>query len=109
MFAKYPDALAKLVEDKANGPALIDTLSRTVPGIIPRNPRGSKVERANSVAPFVEAGNFWIPDPRFCPWSQKYLDQMCNFPSVPHDDMVDMTTQGLDYLINQMSNDSAWS
>lgn len=109
MYAKWPDALAKLVEDKANGPALIDTLSRTVPGIIPRNPRGSKVERANAVAPFVEAGNFWIPDPRFCPWSQKYLDQMCNFPSVPHDDMVDMTTQGLDYLINQMSNDSAWS
>lgn len=109
MWEKWPAALAKLVEDKANGPALIDELSRTVPGIIPIKPRGSKEERANAVAPTVEAGNFWIPDPRFCSWSQKYLDQMCNFPNDTHDDMVDMTTQGLDYLLSRMNKDSLWS
>ena len=109
MWNKWPQALAKIVEDKANGPALIDSLARTVPGIIAWKPRGSKTERANSVAPVVEAGNFWVPDPRFCPWSQRYIDQMCNFPGVTHDDMVDMTTQGIDYLITNMSNDSSWS
>ena len=109
MTTKYPDALAKIIEDKANGPAIIDSLSSDIPGIIPRNPRGSKTERANSVAPFIEGGNFWIPNPKYSAWSGRYLDQMTSFPSAPHDDMVDMTTQGLDYLINQMSNDAMWS
>src|SRR5699024_10122871 len=42
---KYPRAMAKLIEDKANGPAVIATLKREVNGIIPVNPQGSKVAR----------------------------------------------------------------
>ena len=44
-------------EDKANGPAIIDYLGKTIPGMIPFNPKGSKEDRALSVAPYFEAGN----------------------------------------------------
>ncbi len=47
---------AKLVEDKANGPAVISQLRRRVPGLIAVDPQGDKVARARAVAPDVEAG-----------------------------------------------------
>jgi phage terminase large subunit-like protein len=54
---KWPQALLKLVEDKANGPAVIASLGRMVPGIVPEEPHGSKEARAAAVSPLVEAGN----------------------------------------------------
>jgi phage terminase large subunit-like protein len=53
----------KLVEDKANGPAVISMLGRTVPGIVPEEPHGGKEARAAAVSPLVEAGNVWLPSP----------------------------------------------
>ncbi len=57
MTAKWPKARAKVVEDKANGPAVMDVLDKEIPGMVPYNPRGSKEERAISVTPYFEAGN----------------------------------------------------
>jgi len=51
----------KLVEDKANGPAVIATLRRTIPGLTAVNPKGDKVARARAVAPEVESGNVYLP------------------------------------------------
>jgi hypothetical protein len=53
----------KLVEDKANGPALISTLKDKIPGIVPVSPDGGVVAVAHSVAPYVSAGNVWLPNP----------------------------------------------
>jgi predicted phage terminase large subunit-like protein len=63
LAAKWPQALLKLVEDKANGPAVIASLRRTVPGIVPEEPQGGKEARAAAVSPLVEAGNVWLPAP----------------------------------------------
>ena len=93
---KYPDCQAKVIEDKANGSAVIATLKSKIPGIIPFNPRSNKEQRANSIAPLFEAGNVYFPES--APWLIDLEKEMFSFPSAEHDDQVDAITQGLLYL-----------
>lgn len=86
LAAKWPGAARKLVEDKANGPAVIDALKHAVPGIIPVEPDGSKTARAHAVTTFFEAGNVLIPHPEHCPWAREYVAELTQFPGAPHDD-----------------------
>ena len=62
---KWPGTLAKLIEDEANGSAVIQMLSREMPGILPVNPEGGKVARAMAVSPLIEAGNIYLPHPLY--------------------------------------------
>ena len=63
LCARYPQARTILVEDTANGPAVIETLMHEIPGIIAITPKGGKAERAAACAPRVEAGNVYLPRP----------------------------------------------
>lgn len=99
--AKWPQAVLKLVEDKANGPAVISMLGHTVPGIVPEEPHGGKEARAAAVSPLVEAGNVWLPSPEIAPWVGAYIDELAGFPTATHDDQVDQTSQALNRLILQ--------
>ena len=92
---KWPGATRKLVEDKANGPAVIDSLRNHVSGIVPVEPDGSKTARAHAVTTFFEAGNVHIPHPSHCPWAAEYIAELTQFPAAAHDDQVDATTQAL--------------
>lgn len=86
----YPEATAKLVEDKANGPAIIDTLRREIVGIMPVSPGAdSKEARAASVSPVFEAGQVFVPHPRWQPKIEDMLEEWIGFPNMPHDDNVD--------------------
>jgi len=98
---KYPNALAKYVEDKANGSAIIDSLKKEIPGIIPIEPHGSKVERASAVAPLFEAGNVYLPEN--ASYTADYVDEMTKFPKAAHDDQVDSTTMALSNLYDTLS------
>lgn len=62
MTAKHPQARAKIIEDKANGPAIMDFLKKDIAGMVAFSPRGSKEDRALSVAPYFEAGNVYFPE-----------------------------------------------
>lgn len=99
LAAKWPQAILKLVEDKANGTAIIRSLASLIPGIVPEEPRGGKVERANAVTPFFEAGNVWVPTPELCPWVVDYINELAAFPNGVHDDDVDMSTQAINRLL----------
>lgn len=92
---KYPRAYKKLVEDKANGPAVIDVLKHHIQGITPIEPDGGKVARAYAITPMLEAGNVYIPHPSLKKWVDDYVTELTNFPVVAHDDQVDATTQAL--------------
>lgn len=96
--AKWPQARAKLVEDKANGPAVIATLKREIPGLIAVNPEGGKVVRAQAVSPDIEAGNVYLPDPSIAPWIHDFIEECAAFPNGANDDQVDATTQALNRL-----------
>lgn len=87
-----------LVEDAANGPAVIDTLTRESPGYLIRavRPLGGKEARANAATPWYEQGRVWHPTG--AGWLQTYEDQLLSFPGAAHDDMVDATTQALNYV-----------
>jgi predicted phage terminase large subunit-like protein len=95
MTQKYPKALAKLIEDKANGPAVIASLRERISGLIAVNPQGGKIARANAVSPFVEAGNVYLPHPAIAPWVDAYIEELAAFPNGRYDDQVDQTTQAL--------------
>jgi predicted phage terminase large subunit-like protein len=82
-----------VVEDKANGTAVIDVLKTRVPGMIPQNPTESKEARARSVTPEIEAGNVFLP--ALADWLPDYLGEFKSFPVGLHDDQVDCTTQAL--------------
>lgn len=99
LSALWPQAVAKLVEDKANGPAVISALSRTVPGMIPIEPNGSKLARASAISPFVQAGNVWIPHPDVAPWVGEFVEECRAFPNTANDDQVDALSQALDRLL----------
>jgi predicted phage terminase large subunit-like protein len=91
----WPGSLAKLIEDKANGSAVIQMLSQEIPGIIPVNPLGGKVARAQAVSPLVEAGNVYLPHPEWQPWVNDFIEEFVQFPNGAHDDQVDAMTQAL--------------
>jgi predicted phage terminase large subunit-like protein len=95
--AKYPFP-AKLVEDKANGPAIIATLKEQIPGLLPVKPDGDKVARAHAVTPYIEAGNVHLPYPMRAPWINDFLEECSSFPNAVHDDQVDAMTQALHRL-----------
>jgi predicted phage terminase large subunit-like protein len=82
-----------IVEDKANGTAVIDTLRSTIPGMVPVNPTESKEARARAVSPIVEARNVKLP----AAWDglPDFLSEHKSFPNAAHDDQVDCTTQAL--------------
>jgi predicted phage terminase large subunit-like protein len=100
MTKLYPRATAKLIEDKANGPAVEQMMRREMTGIIMVNPEGGKTARANAVAPLFEAGNVRVPK---SPWIDAWREEMASFPFAPNDDRVDAATQALTY-INGKSN-----
>lgn len=93
MTARHPEIDAKLIEDKANGPAIIDTLSGSVPGIIAVDTDGSKEARAQSSTARVEAGNWYLPHPEIAPWVEDFIGELAAFPTGKHDDQVDAFTQ----------------
>jgi phage terminase large subunit-like protein len=43
---KWPATTAKLIEDKANGSAVIQMMGYEIPGLLPVDPQGGKVARA---------------------------------------------------------------
>lgn len=92
---KFPEGRRKLVEDKANGPAVIDSLKSTVSGLIPVEPDGSKVARAHACTAEWEAGNVWLPHKSIAPWIVETVEEITTFPFAGHDDTVDAMTQAL--------------
>ena len=104
MSCLYPGTIAKLVEDKANGPAVIDRLKNEIPGLIPITPDGSKVARAHAVTPLWRSGNVYIP--ANAPWVKDFRLELVQFPLGSHNDQVDAMTQALSYFFT--SNLSIW-
>jgi len=94
---KYPGIVGTLVENKANGAATIATLKREFPGIIAITPTKSKKDRLEAVAPLIESGCVYLPNPVKESWVNSFMDEISMFPSGKNDDMVDTCSQYLDY------------
>jgi len=101
LSGKWSRARAKVVENKANGPAIVDLLKKEIPGMVEFNPKGSKEERAISVTPYFEAGNIHFPDPKTHPWVHDLIKDLLIFPKGTFKDTVDALVQGILYLMDK--------
>lgn len=115
---KFPELDEIVIEDKANGPAIADTLRYLpeAPPIVSINPMGGKVARASAITPFVSSGRYYIatdiPNENV-DWHiattlsarDKIIAQHKSFPFGKHDDMVDENSQGTVRLIKLITGE----
>lgn len=95
----YPFLKIKLVEDKANGSAIIDTMRHQIPGMIPFEPgNASKQSRLEASSWRFRAGNIYLPHESIAPWIVDYRYELCAFPKAKKDDYVDATSQALLFI-----------
>lgn len=95
LAAEWPQARVKLVEDKANGPAVIADLKHDVEGLVAVNPQGGKIARLVAVSHLIEAGAVYLPEARHAAWVDAFRHELAAFPNGVHDDQVDAMSQAL--------------
>lgn len=101
-FDKAP-ASEVIIEDKASGQQLVQDFRRfsripVIPVIPGRDMPSTKTERLNMVAGLFEAGKVFVPET--APWRMEFMQELCEFGYVAHDDIADAATQ---YLCRTMS------
>lgn len=98
-LARTFGAQTMLVEDKASGSQLIQTLRSGshsgVPNPIARNPELDKFSRAAGVSSMVESGQLYLPEEAH--WLAAFKKELLAFPNGRHDDQVDALSQLLDW------------
>ena len=107
----YADAASTvLIEDKANGTAIIDDLRSVIGGLIPvQTGQDSKIARARSITGYVEGGNVYLPeagveasfDDDGAAWVPAFINEHAAFPRGANDDQVDATSQGIRELLKR--------
>jgi predicted phage terminase large subunit-like protein len=93
MAERYPMCKAVLIEEKANGSAILAELKKIVSNMIPVQATVSKDERLHAVAPVFEAGNFYLPLNH--PMNKEIIEELISFPNGGTDDIVDAISQGI--------------
>lgn len=96
IVGKWPQAETKIIEAKANGQAIIDSLRGRVSGLIGESPHESKEARVAAVSALIEAGNVHLPKNE--PWAGDFVEEFAQFPNGSNDDQVDCCTQALKRL-----------
>jgi predicted phage terminase large subunit-like protein len=95
---EWPGLHAHLVEDKANGSALLSDLQEDVAGMLPVEPGGDKAERLYATQPQWKAGNVYLPHPHECTWSEEVRQELITMPNSAHSDDADATSQALNWF-----------
>lgn len=94
IIEKHPYYTECLVEPKANGQALIESLQEIgVRVIAAESPTESKLSRASAISPIIQSGKLYIPKHNL---GDEYLSQMISFTGQgkhEKDDLVDATVQ----------------
>jgi len=114
LIKRWPKYREIAIEDKANGSAIIDTLTQEFPAVVPVEPEGGKEARILAMVPRLAAGNVWLPhSPNFTPSPKGNVALIENliaeakaFPKGRNDDGIDM----LSYAVNRYLTNSevAW-
>lgn len=85
-----------VIERKSAGTQLYQELHAggvPVQDFTPHRGTGDKIARLNSVSDIFASGMVWYPAGRR--WAEEVVDEVCGFPAVPNDDLVDSTVMAL--------------
>lgn len=82
-----------LIEEAANGVAIISTVKGRLPRVHPILARVSKMERLSNAAPSIENGDVWLPDKSIAPWVDDLVEEVVTYPNAENDDQMDSMTQ----------------
>ena len=83
-----------IVEEKANGSAVLDVLSQRVAGFLPFDPGNQdKITRMKLVVPYVESKKIKLPELNKASWVASFVSDMARFPYIEHDDIPDAFSQ----------------
>lgn len=93
LHERWPQVNKIRVEDKALGPAVIETLKQELPGVEAWMPHGDKVQRWAAVLPLWEGDNVVLP--ACASWVDEAISEFTTFPGSAYDDRVDMMAQAL--------------
>ena len=87
------------IEPKANGLSVIDQLKETsgLNVVATPSPKDSKETRLYAASPTVESGRVILVDGA---WNELFEDEVCSFPSKPHDEYVDVLCYAINYHIS---------
>lgn len=90
------------IEPKANGKSVAQMLKdqTDLNVMFTETPTDSKEVRLRAVSPKIECGRVFIVEGA---WNDDFLDEVCGFPSQPHDEYVDI----MGYAINDLCRDEA--
>ena len=100
-----------LVEEKANGPALIRELSDEIPCVVGFSPDkyGDKYLRAQIAAPVWAAGNVLLPEARWMPTVGGFTADLLGFPGIGRDRMDSMSQLFLYLREEEQGSDDAFT
>lgn len=86
-----------LIEDKASGQSLLQTLKvETRLPILAIKPDRDKTARATACTPLIESGRVYLPKDE--DFTRIFIDELSDFPFSGHDDIVDSTDQALNWM-----------
>ena len=117
MRPRFPQIMGTVIEDKANGPAIISVAKNKISGLQAFDPGSrSKEERAAAIEPVHQAGNIWLPIDANCDWDvpeeylgthvsavEAFIDNCAKFPNVKQDGDIDCLTMANLYF-NEKQN-----
>ena len=104
MRAQYPKVRTTRIENKANGPAIIESLRGEITGVVEVEPEGGKEARAQACQGTVAGGGVYLPDEthakypdgrKGAPWVAVFVHEATSFPKGESDDQVDGMSQHL--------------
>ena len=96
-----------LIEDKASGQSLIQELKAlTRLPIVAIMPKGDKIQRLLRVLGLFEAGKVQFLQGAL--WLADAEQELLGFPEMPHDDIVDATTQFLNWAQTRERQQNGW-
>jgi predicted phage terminase large subunit-like protein len=112
---KWPTSGAKLIEDKASGPDIVDHLTGQLTGLILSDGQEDKEERAHAISYLWEAGNVYVPgrpptkeskkpDFSMVPWmggQYGFYEEVTRYPKSKWTDQAITMSQALKYLASK--------
>lgn len=92
-----------IVENKASGIVLNQELHRRGFPLYEFNPRGPKEERLQAASVIMKAGRVFVPTKGIettdlKDWAEEVVEEVCNFPSAPHDDFADTVSMTIIWM-----------